>query len=237
VALLLFMAVAALSYHGFETSRRAARLQRDLNSESEVLGTLHKQIASFEQENKKLLRELQLAEQQVRNLEKNEDEAEAQKLEAKVVHLTKLRQSTQTLIQQYSLRVLLQRFGPGPHRVEVQLEFDPDSNVAEEPGGDKFIIEMAPESEMPHAVHWFLEQVEQGLYNGASFHRNAHHVIQAGLVPNFATPPDLQLAQSMRQSGLANVLFQEYSHDFPHVKWTLGYAGRPGGPDFYISMQ
>jgi hypothetical protein len=30
-------------------------------------------------------------------------------------------------------------------------------------------------------------------------------------------------------------LFQEYSEKFPHVKYTLGYAGRPGGPDFYIS--
>ena len=25
------------------------------------------------------------------------------------------------------------------------------------------------------------------------------------------------------------------SHNFPHKKYTLGYAGRPGGPDFYIS--
>lgn len=25
------------------------------------------------------------------------------------------------------------------------------------------------------------------------------------------------------------------SPNFPHKKWTLGYAGRPGGPDFYVS--
>jgi hypothetical protein len=25
------------------------------------------------------------------------------------------------------------------------------------------------------------------------------------------------------------------SPNFPHVKYTLGYAGRPGGPDFYVS--
>lgn len=29
--------------------------------------------------------------------------------------------------------------------------------------------------------------------------------------------------------------FQEYSPNFPHVKYTVGYAGRPGGPDFYVS--
>jgi hypothetical protein len=27
------------------------------------------------------------------------------------------------------------------------------------------------------------------------------------------------------------------SPNFPHVKYTLGYAGRPGGPDFYVSTQ
>jgi hypothetical protein len=27
----------------------------------------------------------------------------------------------------------------------------------------------------------------------------------------------------------------ESSPNFPHVKYTLGYAGRPGGPDFYVS--
>ena len=29
--------------------------------------------------------------------------------------------------------------------------------------------------------------------------------------------------------------FQEYSPHFPHIQYTLGYAGRPGGPEFYIS--
>ena len=29
--------------------------------------------------------------------------------------------------------------------------------------------------------------------------------------------------------------FQEYNPEFPHVQYTLGYAGRPGGPAFYIS--
>ncbi len=30
--------------------------------------------------------------------------------------------------------------------------------------------------------------------------------------------------------------FQEYSPHFPHEKFTLGYAGRPGGSAFYISQ-
>eukprot|EP00388_Colpodella_angusta_P038630 GDKK01044994.1.p2 GENE.GDKK01044994.1~~GDKK01044994.1.p2 ORF type:complete len:103 (+),score=13.11 GDKK01044994.1:3-311(+) len=32
--------------------------------------------------------------------------------------------------------------------------------------------------------------------------------------------------------GLA---FQEYHPDFPHKQYTMGYAGRPSGPAFYIS--
>merc|ERR1719242_284964 len=34
---------------------------------------------------------------------------------------------------------------------------------------------------------------------------------------------------------LDEVLFQEFHKDFPHHQWTLGFAGRPGGPDFYIN--
>jgi hypothetical protein len=31
------------------------------------------------------------------------------------------------------------------------------------------------------------------------------------------------------------LIFANSSPNFPHVKYTLGYAGRPGGPDFYVS--
>ena len=33
----------------------------------------------------------------------------------------------------------------------------------------------------------------------------------------------------------ASVPFQEYSPSLPHEKFTVGFAGRPGGPDWYIS--
>jgi hypothetical protein len=49
------------------------------------------------------------------------------------------------------------------------------------------------------------------------------------------TPPDSHLVQRFRRAGLDGVVFQEYSPKFPHEKFTVGYAGRPGGPDFYIS--
>ena len=34
------------------------------------------------------------------------------------------------------------------------------------------------------------------------------------------------------KDGLA---FQEYNEGYPHLKYTLGYCGRPGGPCYYIS--
>jgi hypothetical protein len=56
-------------------------------------------------------------------------------------------------------------------------------------------------------------------WQGGAFHRNAGHVLQ------------VQTEGGSRQ-GLA---FQEYSPKYPHVEGTLGFAGRPGGPPFYIS--
>lgn len=136
------------------------------------------------------------------------------------------------------------RFGPGPHYVEIIVAIDPESNIYDpakdgKPGGDddehKIVVKMADVDDMPHSVHLFLEQVDRGLHNGCSFHRNAGHVIQGGAAPNFLTPKDFHLLQRFKQSGFESVLFQEYSAHHPHVKYTLGFAGRPGGPDWYVS--
>ena len=37
------------------------------------------------------------------------------------------------------------------------------------------------------------------------------------------------------ERGLDKVSFQEYSTSSPHIQWSVGFAGRPGGPDFYIN--
>ena len=39
------------------------------------------------------------------------------------------------------------------------------------------------------------------------------------------------------ETGYTSVSYQEYSDNFPHKQYTLGYAGRPGGPNFYINMK
>jgi cyclophilin family peptidyl-prolyl cis-trans isomerase len=83
---------------------------------------------------------------------------------------------------------------------------------------------------MPHSVYLFLEQVAHGLYNGTAFYRNAVHMAQAGPITSE------NQAHFRHEASLNNVLFQEYNPEYPHQPYTLGYPGRPGGPDFYINV-
>lgn len=129
------------------------------------------------------------------------------------------------------------RFGGGPHHVEINLSFDPAGKYTTFNATEQIIVELAPVEEMPHAVYWFLQQVDHKLYDGCSFHRNAPHVLQGGPAPNFLSPEDPQMRKKFKDLGYEKILFQEYSPNFPHQKYTMGLAGRPGGPDFYISKK
>ena len=163
-------------------------------------------------------------------------------------------------IQRLSRAQLLDKYGPGPHYVEMALKFDPedksvqgragrpDSETHENPQEDTILIEMASVDQMPHTVYWFLEQVDRGLYDGCSFYRNARHVVQGGPVaPNWlngasggktgSSDETSRLTRRFLDSGIDSVLFQEYSEEFPHHPNTVGFAGRPfGGPNFYINV-
>ena len=97
---------------------------------------------------------------------------------------------------------------------------------------------------MPHAVHLFLEQVAHGLWNNAWFYINGPHVVQVGPQPSNVVPgpghavdeDDRTMAlRPFRDLQLDTLTFPEYSAEYPHVPWTLGFTGRPGGPDFYIN--
>jgi hypothetical protein len=129
------------------------------------------------------------------------------------------------------------RFGPGPHYVEVSVVLPNESADHVR----TFLLEMAPLAFMPHSVHLFLEQVSHNLWNDAYFYLNGPHVLQAGPQAENsweeATALDeRELAlQPFREVELAHLAFPEYSADFPHIPWSLGFTGRPGGPDFYIN--
>ena len=148
--------------------------------------------------------------------------------------LSKSKTKLQSNIQRMSREAVLAKFGPGPHRLEMHLRFD--SHLGRNDEGT-VTIEMAPLDELPHAVHWFLEQASRNLYDGFSFHRNAGHVVQGGAKKNFLTQKHPPSEKKFRDAGYHSLLFQEYSDKFPHKKYTLGFAGRPGGPEIYINTK
>jgi cyclophilin family peptidyl-prolyl cis-trans isomerase len=88
-------------------------------------------------------------------------------------------------------------------------------------------IEMAPCHLMPVVTMYFIKQVEEGFWDGMVFFRAESHVIQA---------TDMKKDGSRNRKTSRSIPFQEYSDQFVHHKYTLGIAGRPGGPDFYINM-
>merc|ERR1712086_790060 len=140
---------------------------------------------------------------------------EAKKAIAKLQHVTR--------------KLIMARYAPYARKtaagtvfhLKMALEFPgimPDTHSTTSKSGRKaeMVIETAPISLMPHAVFLFLEMALH--WHGGAFHRNAGHVVQAA-----------------PEGGHLGLAFQEYSPKFPHVSGTLGYAGRPGGPSFYIS--
>lgn len=91
---------------------------------------------------------------------------------------------------------------------------------------------------MPVTVNLFLQQVHHKLWNGCAFVINAMHILQAGphkFVNERYVPNHKELMRKFTDSKLDKMPFQEYHEDYPHDQYTLGYAGRPGGPDFYIN--
>jgi len=118
-------------------------------------------------------------------------------------------------LQKVTRALILKRYGSPPYRVELEVEFP---EIMPDNANGRILIELAPIELTPHVVFVFLEIVRK--WTGGAFNRVAGHVLQ--------TRVDGQ------QSGLA---FQEYHKDFPHKKFTLGYAGRPGGPAWYISVE
>jgi len=123
-------------------------------------------------------------------------------------------------------------FGPGPHKVEIQLEY-PRVNNVDPPSKwprirNKIVIEMAPLDLMPHSVNLFLQQVHHGLWDGNELTTNADHIMSFGYHRASAHLGFVDRA-------LETVSFQEYSHKYPHLQWTVGFMGRPSGPDFYIN--
>jgi cyclophilin family peptidyl-prolyl cis-trans isomerase len=89
---------------------------------------------------------------------------------------------------------------------------------------------------MPHAVHLFVEQVAHGLWDNTHFFSNAPHILFISPAHTIESIPlNLSRIEEFEHLGLKNLLFQEYHEKYPHTPMTLGFSGRPAGPQFYIN--
>lgn len=123
-------------------------------------------------------------------------------------------------LQAVARKLIVAKYGPGPYRVKVDLEFPASIPDFAAKGKDGYIvIELAPIEFIPVSVWTFLE-VSRTWVRG-SFHRNANHVLQV---------------QAVSSEIHQHLPFQEYSKEFPHKKGTTGYCGRPSGPCWYVSL-
>ena len=102
-------------------------------------------------------------------------------------------------------------------------------------GRQIIVMEMASLDQMPHSVFTFLEMVSNGLLNGCSFILNAVHELKAAPLPYDGSPPH-EKAKAFLDHGLESVAFREYSPEFPHSQYTVGFAA-DGSPSFYINTE
>lgn len=241
VALMLLLAAAVYISINSRNS-----LQRSLDEVTELLrnnAKLKTKLDTAEKGIKMLQREVSAYDIMLQHNEKGETVRSDEEVYFTSQALEKMNQLSEELqesakraknlkekVQLLSKREALEKFGEGPHRVEVELAF-PDHRE----GPTKFVIELAPLDSMPHSVHFFLEMVSLGLLDGCSFILNALHVLKAAPLPYDGTSAASK-ARAFTRMGLESVAFKEYSEKFPHDQYTIGFAA-DGSPSFYINTE
>ncbi|KAL3937742.1 MAG: hypothetical protein SGARI_002000 [Bacillariaceae sp.] len=144
--------------------------------------------------------------------------------------------SLQKHLQAVSRQDAIEKYGSGVIRVKLELEFPSDDKTKAGVGAPTVLVfEMAPLDLMPHSVYMFLEMVHYGLFDGCSFILNAMHVIKAAPLPYDGSSAS-QKVKAFTSRGLDTVAFREYSPDFPHDQYTVGFAA-DGSPSFYINTE
>ena len=154
--------------------------------------------------------------------------SEMNELQYRLQNEAKQAANLKKLVQAMSRTEIIENFGNKVHMVEMELIF-PDSNS----GPRFFTIEMAPIDLMPHSVHTFLEMVNARLLDGCSFILNALNVVKAAPLPYDGRSAS-EKAKAFSENGLESVVFKEYSEEYPHKKYTIGFAA-DGSPSFYIN--
>ena len=140
-----------------------------------------------------------------------------------------------TLLLCSLLFLLLHNYSYGSDTIRVTLFLEvpwdtPDLSPV------SFTVEMHSLDYMPHSVLTFLEQVEHGLWDNTYFMTNAPHILLSSTVQDVKSKPyNYSHLSAFQDVGLDHLLFQEYHDHYPHKSMTLGFAGRPAGPNFYIN--
>ena len=167
------------------------------------------------QDEAKLLQRVQALDKEVRDIKKSLPAGSFMEVDEKAVAATKRLQDATRLL-------LAARYGEKePYRVKVGLKFQPSNPTMAELGEtDSFVIELAPSRLQPHSIYTFLEVARHWPVKKGAFHRRANHVLQV----------------MVKGSQVPHLAFQEYSREYPHKKGTVGYAGRPSGPAWYVSI-
>ena len=122
--------------------------------------------------------------------------------------------------------------GNGDALRQSKLEDGSDSPIS---SSHVLVLEMAPLDLMPHSVYTFLEMVDAKLIEGCSFVLNAMNVVKAAPLPYDGSRAS-QKVKAFTRLGLDTVSFREYSRDYPHEKYTVGFSA-DGSPDFYINTE
>ena len=143
-------------------------------------------------------------------------------------------------VVQISKQDAMDKYGDGDIRIEMDLAFPPtynaDGSVIQDTGPTTIVMEMAPLDLMPHSVYTFLEMVSEGLIEGCSFVTNNEHTLKTAPMPHDNSMTTKRKTMQFYEKDLESVAFVEYSPEFPHKKYTVGFAG-VGSPSFYINTE
>jgi len=81
---------------------------------------------------------------------------------------------------------------------------------------------------MPHSIYVFMDMVDKKVWNKTVIIHMWNHIVQAAPI----TPE----GENLRNSVGGELMFPENSDFFNHEEYTVGFSGRPGGPEFYINI-
>lgn len=180
---------------------------------------LQQQVIDLESQLSESRRSLSEAKSKISSLSQSSSLSQGKDNIPDMKKIVKRIQKLESWLSETTKTMLKLKYGNGPVVVKMETSY-----------GD-MKIQLAPFDQMPVAVWYFLQKVEEGYWDGNTFFRTERHVIQAT-----TQSVDGRQLHSDR-SVFSSIPFQEYHPEFKAHKFALGLAGRPGGPDFYVNME